>query len=115
MEKSAPRRIGCRLRGPRGRPGGCAAARAGRRSPTAVRCGAGLRRPGELVVGRLRACPGRPPHPPTPSPTRGEGEPELLAPPSPLVGEGGRGGEGALTKGRRARPRDQAAALIFSR
>ena len=35
-----------------------------------------------------------PPHPPAPSPTRGEGEPELLAPPSPTRGEGGWGGEG---------------------
>jgi amino acid adenylation domain-containing protein len=35
------------------------------------------------------------PHPPAPSPTRGEGEKDLeTSPPSPLVGEGGRGGEG---------------------
>ena len=35
------------------------------------------------------------PHPPTPSPHRGEGEPEAssLTPPSPHRGEGGRGGE----------------------
>ncbi|MBD2429401.1 hypothetical protein H6G62_26135 [Phormidium sp. FACHB-1136] len=36
-----------------------------------------------------------PPHPLTPSPTRGEGEQEMaVSPPSPTLGEGGRGGEG---------------------
>ncbi|HEY1376757.1 MAG TPA: aminotransferase class IV [Gemmataceae bacterium] len=56
----------------------------------------------------LRAAAGRlvsSPHPPGdplrgyPAPTRGEGEEEVLdsSPPSPLVGEGGRGGEGKPT------------------
>jgi SNF2 family DNA or RNA helicase len=35
------------------------------------------------------------PHPPAPSPTKGEEESPKSSPPSPLVGEGGRGGEGS--------------------
>src|SRR5262249_22829905 len=35
------------------------------------------------------------PYPPSPSPTEGRGGAGVLAPPSPLVGEGGWGGEGA--------------------
>src|SRR4051794_30276079 len=47
-------------------------------------------------VPTLRADNAMSDNPPTPnpSPTGGGGEPESLAPPSPLVGEGGRGGEG---------------------
>src|SRR5205085_5789828 len=38
------------------------------------------------------------PHPPTPSPIKGEGEQQpKSSPPSPLVGEGGRGAEGKPT------------------
>jgi serine/threonine-protein kinase len=38
------------------------------------------------------------PHPPTPSPKAGEGEQDAPAPPSPVLGEGGWGGEGRHTQ-----------------
>jgi acyl transferase domain-containing protein/acyl carrier protein len=61
---------------------------AGKATMSVPICGANYRKP-------RPAREDKPPHPPAPSPTRGEGERiQKSSPPSPFMGEGGRGGEG---------------------